>query len=109
MLEASIINKLIEQGFIVLGILIAGFMGYFFVKYLREERDRQGAMTEKMTRALLQSAVSNEKLSEVLDRNLQKMEDISTKEDLATTESNLSRLHKVTHAKLEDIKKEMSK
>lgn len=91
MLEISIVDKLIEQGFIVLGIVIAGFMGYFFVKYLREERDRQSEMTKEMTAALVQSSNSNEKLSEVLDKNLQKMDNISTKKDILDTEHRIVR------------------
>jgi hypothetical protein len=93
----------------VLGIVIALVMVYLFTRYLKEERDRQSEMTREVTAALMQSSSSNEKLSLVLDKNLQKMEDVSTKNDINESEARLVRLHNTTHAKLDSIKKEISK
>src|SRR5690606_15385126 len=107
MLETSILNKLIEQGFIVLGIAIAMIMAYFFVKYIKQFSDSNIAMTEKTTTALVQAAHSNEKLSEVLDKNLARMDNVSTKDDIDKVKNLIEKKHRETSRKLDKINGEV--
>lgn len=107
MLEISILNKLIEQGFIVLGIVIAMVVGYFSIKYLKQFSDSNVAMTEKTTAALIQSASSNEKLAEVLDKNLARMDNVSTKDDIKEVKKLIEDKYEYTSKKLDKINGEL--
>lgn len=107
--ELSFTEKLIEQGFIVLGIALAIIIFWFLQKQNNKQTKEQLQITREVTSALIQSSESNEKLSRILDKNLEKMDRLPTRDDVKDVSDVISKKHEIIERKLDSIIKENRK
>ncbi len=103
----EILSKLASESLVALGF-ISGVIAiaYFLRQSRQEDRDIRKDMvdvTREVTVALTKTAISNDHLSSVLDKNLISIANLPSKDDVETMAVEMTEHHKMTHSKLDDI------
>lgn len=94
--ESVFLQKLIEQGFIVLGMVACVIILIILWRLLKGDRTESNKLTREVTTALIMSSNSTDKLANVLDKNLDQLRLMPTKADLDEVEQRGNQQHLVT-------------
>lgn len=105
---------------ILIGLMVGTVMFIWSFSQLRADRREQAtrddarteqmvAITKEVVAAISTNAASQEKLADVLDKNVNKIDTLPTRVDVKTLEQRMVSLHTVTHDKLDTIEKAVIK
>lgn len=104
--EMSFAEKMVEQGFVVAGIGIALVFLVIVWRQATSDRKEYASLTREVVSAMSKNASTNEQLSNVLDKNLERLDGVATKEDIVQLRDFAKSQHESTRRLMRSVKKD---
>ncbi len=107
MFNDALISKIIEQGFIGLGIFLTVWVYIVISRQNKEYNKKMFDITEKISVAMTRTSDALDGNSQVLLQNLQKVDSLPTKAEVNQLEARVIEKHKDGHKKIDDLHKKV--